>query len=223
MSKPNSSAHSRALKTARVLVGMVLVAGVLLNWRATAQDQTAQDRDGWRRTSVCRRVGQTEVRPTFAWSNSGSTWQDLPEGKGVELARDKCVTCHEADLIVSQRLSKQGWTREVEKMMRWGAKATDAEKEILIEYFSAHFGPGKAAVATPAAAGVARGKQIFDDKCLLCHEADLTAAQRLTRQGWTREVEKMIRWGANVSDAEKEPLVEYLLQNYGPRPPEPKK
>jgi len=142
--------------------------------------------------------------------------QNLPEGKGVELARDKCVTCHEADLIVSQRLTKQGWTREVEKMMRWGAKATDAEKEILIDYFSAHFGLRK--VATTVAMNVDRGKQIFDNKCLLCHEVDLTAAQRLTKQGWTREVEKIIRWGAKISDAEKEPLVDYLLQNYGPRP-----
>ena len=55
------------------------------------------------------------------------------------------------------------------------------------------------------------------------HEADVIAAQRLTKQGWTREVEKMTRWGASVSDAEKEPLVEYLLQTYGPRPPEAKK
>src|SRR5689334_12548250 len=140
---------------------------------------------------------------TAAMSAAG---QDLPDGKGVELARDKCIACHEADLIVSQRLSKQGWTREVEKMMRWGVKATDAEKEILIDYFSAHFGPRNAS-AHVAVTNVERGKQIFDDKCLVCHEADLTAAQRLTKQGWTREVEKMMRWGASVSDAEKAPLV----------------
>ncbi len=143
--------------------------------------------------------------------------QDLPEGKGVELARAKCVTCHEADLIVAQRLSRQGWTREVEKMMRWGAKATDAEKEILIDYFSAHFGQRKA-VAAMAMANVERGKQIFEAKCLLCHEVDLVEQQRLGKPGWTREVEKMVRWGAKVTDAEKEPLVDYLLQNYGPRP-----
>jgi cytochrome c5 len=143
--------------------------------------------------------------------------QDLPEGKGVELARDKCVTCHEADLIVSQRLARQGWTREVEKMIRWGAVVSDSEKEILIDYFAAHFKPRSAASTQPAA-GDDRGKQIFEDKCLVCHEADLTEQQRLARQGWTREVEKMIRWGAVVTDAEKEPLVDYLFKNFGPRP-----
>jgi len=148
-------------------------------------------------------------------ANTRAARQDLPEGKGAELARDKCLNCHEADLIVSQRLSRQGWTREVEKMIRWGAVASEAEKEVLIEYFAANFKPRSAASAT---AGDARGKQIFEEKCLLCHEADLTEQQRLSRQGWTREVEKMIRWGAVVSDAEKEQLVDYLFGNFGPRP-----
>jgi cytochrome c1 len=149
-------------------------------------------------------------------ANTRAARQDLPEGKGAELARDKCLNCHEADLIVSQRLSRQGWTREVEKMIRWGAVVSDAEKELLIDYFAAHFKPRSAASAP--AAGDDRGKKIFEEKCLLCHEADLTEQQRLSRPGWTREVEKMIRWGAAVSDAEKEPLIDYLFSNFGPRP-----
>ncbi len=156
------------------------------------------------------------------WSGGGmpsvnASRQDLPEGKGVELARDKCVTCHEADVIVAQRLTRQGWTREVEKMVRWGAPVKDAEKEVLVEYFSAHFAPTKTAAAV-AATNEALGKQIFEAQCLVCHEADLTEGQRLTRQGWTREVEKMVRWGAKVTDAEKGPLVDYLSKHYGPRP-----
>jgi len=149
-------------------------------------------------------------------TNTRAARQDLPEGKGVELARERCVLCHEADLIVSQRLSRQGWTREVEKMIRWGAVASDSEKEILIDYFAANFKPRSAASAP--AAGADPGKQIFEEKCLICHEADLTRQQRLSRQGWTREVEKMIRWGAAVTDAEKDPLVDYLSKNFGPRP-----
>jgi cytochrome c5 len=148
-------------------------------------------------------------------SGARAAWQDLPEGKGVEIAREKCLNCHEADLIVSQRLSRQGWVREVEKMMRWGAVVTEAEKDPLVDYFAGHFGPQPA--SKTAAANAERGKEVFENKCLLCHEADLTQQQRLSRQGWTREVEKMVRWGAAVSDAEKEPLVDYLFSNFGPR------
>ncbi|HEU0175891.1 MAG TPA: hypothetical protein VFV58_16630 [Blastocatellia bacterium] len=149
-------------------------------------------------------------------ANTRAARQDLPEGKGAELARDRCVICHEADVIVAQRLSRQGWTREVEKMIRWGAVASDPEKEVLVDYFAAHFKPRSAASA-PAAVDEP-GKRIFEEKCLVCHEADLAAQQRLSRQGWTREVDKMVRWGAVVSDAEKEPLVDYLFGNFGPRP-----
>ena len=74
-------------------------------------------------------------------ANTRAARQDLPDGKGAELARDKCLNCHEADLIVSQRLSRQGWTREVEKMIRWGAVVSDAEKEPLVDYLFGNFGP----------------------------------------------------------------------------------
>src|SRR5262245_11966158 len=147
--------------------------------------------------------------------------QDLPEGKGMELARDKCVTCHEADVIVAQRLSRQGWTREVEKMIRWGATVSDAEKEVLVDYFAANFKPRAAVPAQTTTTSDERGKQIFEERCPVCHEAELNRQQRLSRPGWTGEVEKMVRWGAGVTDAEKEPLVDYLFANFGPRPFEP--
>ena len=147
-------------------------------------------------------------------TNTRASRQDLPAGKGVELARERCVLCHEADLIVSQRLSRQGWTREVDKMIRWGAVANDSEKEVLIDYFASNF----KANSTAPALGADAGKPIFEERCLICHEADLTRQQRLSRQGWTREVDKMIRWGAAVTDAEKDPLVDYLFKNFGPRP-----
>ena len=158
-------------------------------------------------------------------AGAGAARQDLPEGKGVEIARDKCVVCHEADVIVAQRLSREGWTREVEKMIRWGAVVSEAEKEVLVDYLAARFNPGSGprSVAGAPKAGEERGKRIFEEKCLLCHEADVAEQQRLSRQGWTREVEKMIRWGAVLSDEEKGQLVDYLYGNFGPRPLAPSK
>ena len=79
------------------------------------------------------------VGVSLNWQTSMAS-QDLPPGKGVELANTKCVTCHEADLIRAQRLTKTGWTREVEKMVRWGAVVTDAEKEPLLNYLANSYG-----------------------------------------------------------------------------------
>ena len=146
--------------------------------------------------------------------NAAWALEDLPAGQGVEVVRNKCVVCHEADLIVQQRLSKPGWTREVEKMIRWGTDLTEAEKATVVDYLALKFPPRQAALVMGADRP---GKKVFEDKCLLCHDIDLTQQQRLSRAGWTREVDKMIRWGAEVSNVEKDLLVDYLSDKYPAR------
>lgn len=144
---------------------------------------------------------------------------------GAELMKTQCLTCHGDDLIQQQRLNKTGWTKEVEKMMRWGAEVKDADKEHLAEYLAATYPQrsfSKEPPPSPApavdAAVIARGKTLFEAKCAACHGDDLTKQQRLSKPGWTKEVEKMVRWGAEVSDEEKPVLVEYLLtQNNSPK------
>ncbi len=143
--------------------------------------------------------------------------QDLPDGKGVEIARNRCLNCHEADLIIAQKLSRAGWVREIDKMIRWGAVVKDEEKDTLVDYFAARFAP-RPAVAPVMATNEARGQALYESRCLNCHEADLIVAQRLARVGWVREVEKMMRWGAVVKDDEKDALVDHLFKNYPVRP-----
>jgi hypothetical protein len=55
---------------------------------------------------------------------------------------------------------------------------------------------------------------VFTRSCLMCHDRDLIAQQRLAQPGWVREVDKMIRWGAPVSETEKAALVEFLAKRY---------
>ncbi|MBK7597707.1 MAG: hypothetical protein IPJ07_03925 [Acidobacteria bacterium] len=140
--------------------------------------------------------------------------QDLPEGEGVRTVRMRCIGCHEADLIISQRLSREGWKQEVDKMIRWGAIVGDDENRSSSTTSPLISGPKDSAAGSAKNAAPGRGKEIFEMRCLLCHELDLTAQQRLSRPGWTREVEKMMRWGAAVTPDEKEPLIDYLFQNY---------
>jgi mono/diheme cytochrome c family protein len=139
----------------------------------------------------------------------------LPASAGVEIAQARCLSCHGADLIVSQRLSEAGWGREVDKMVRWGAQVGEAERGPLVTYLARHF--PVTPVAVPASEADASGEATFTRACLGCHGRDLTEQQRLSPAGWTREVEKMMRWGAVVSDAEKAPLVRYLADRYGVR------
>ncbi len=137
----------------------------------------------------------------------------LPPGAGVEVATAKCIGCHEADLIVSQRLSQTGWDREIGKMERWGATLSAAERATLLGYLTRSFGP-RPSVSHDAAA-VAAGEAVFKEACRMCHDDDLSAQQRLTAAGWGREVDKMVRWGAKVSADEKPALVAYLFSRWG--------
>ncbi len=135
--------------------------------------------------------------------------------------KQRCVSCHDSDIITSQKLSLTGWTRSVDKMVRWGAAVTPAEREVLQPYLAANFGPRPAAAHATSDAGAAlalsAAEGSYKRACLTCHDADIIEQQKLSKTGWTRSVEKMMRWGAAVTDADKEPLVEYLSSRYGPR------
>jgi hypothetical protein len=72
----------------------------------------------------------------------GTQFKQLPEGKGKSQVEAACYACHSADLLVQQRLTEKQWTATVEKMTRWGAPVTDANKSAIIAYLSSHFGPG---------------------------------------------------------------------------------
>jgi len=70
-----------------------------------------------------------------------SLTETLPIGPMQAKATTACLECHEGRIIVQQRLSKGAWTKEVDKMVKWGAVVDAADHDALIDYFSANFGP----------------------------------------------------------------------------------
>ena len=60
-------------------------------------------------------------------------------------ATTACTECHETRIIVQQRLSKAAWTREVDKMIKWGAVVDAKDHDALIEYLSTNFGTDRPA------------------------------------------------------------------------------
>jgi hypothetical protein len=68
---------------------------------------------------------------------------DLPAGAMQVKASTACLECHEARIILQQRLGKAVWTKEVDKMIKWGALVDPADRDALIDYLSANFSPDK--------------------------------------------------------------------------------
>ena len=88
------------------------------------------------------------------WAQSGKTdstkiTEELPAGPMQARATTACLECHEARIILQQRLNKAAWTKEVDKMMRWGAQVDARDRDSLIDYLSTNFAPEQPAYEPP--------------------------------------------------------------------------
>ncbi len=91
-------------------------------------------------------------------SSSPDSSSQLPAGAMQERAAEACSTCHEARIIVQQRLAKPAWTKEVDKMIKWGAEVDPKDRDALIDYFSANFSPDQSAYAAPRSADASQSQ-----------------------------------------------------------------
>jgi len=75
--------------------------------------------------------------------------EDLPAGPMQAKATTACLECHEARIILQQRLSKAAWTKEVDKMTKWGALVDPSDRDALIDYLSRNFAPDQPPYEAP--------------------------------------------------------------------------
>ena len=60
------------------------------------------------------------------------------------------------------------------------------------------------------------GSVVAAKSCTVCHGVDHIRQRRLAQDDWADVVDDMIERGAKLSDQEKETIVVYLGQNFGP-------
>jgi hypothetical protein len=75
--------------------------------------------------------------------------EDLPPGPMQAKATTACLECHEARIILQQRLSKAAWSKEVDKMIKWGAVVDPTDRDGLIDYLSGTFSPDQPPYVPP--------------------------------------------------------------------------
>lgn len=73
--------------------------------------------------------------------------------------------------------------------------------------------PAGAAAAAPPPTIAAPGH--YRTSCLVCHEENVIAQQRLSRSQWDAEIGKMERWGAAVKPENRSELIDYLFARFG--------
>jgi DMSO/TMAO reductase YedYZ molybdopterin-dependent catalytic subunit len=77
------------------------------------------------------------------WNPSGYQW-NVVHKVGVSVGnvyRKACLVCHQNDVVEQQRLTRAQWEREVDKMIRWGAKVDAQDRNSIIDYLVTHYGP----------------------------------------------------------------------------------
>lgn len=72
-------------------------------------------------------------------TRSGFAQEVLPEGAGRDTTIRICSQCHEAQKAASVKLTRPGWSEEIDKMKALGASGTDQEFQEVLEYLAAHF------------------------------------------------------------------------------------
>jgi hypothetical protein len=58
------------------------------------------------------------------------------------------------------------------------------------------------------------GKVLVEERCTQCHGLDTITGAKKSRDGWQSTVERMIGKGAQLNDAEKSAVIEYLTEAY---------
>jgi len=71
--------------------------------------------------------------------SAASLDKPLPDGPGKKETQKLCSQCHDLDRSVSLKQDRAGWQRTIEKMMAFGAKATDQEFNAVLDYLATNF------------------------------------------------------------------------------------
>jgi len=77
--------------------------------------------------------------------------------KGQKEEQRACVPCHSLRIIHTNRLSRAGWNKELDKMAGWGTKYSD--REAILEYLVAMYGDDKPVTPPEMSADGRRAKK----------------------------------------------------------------
>ena len=62
--------------------------------------------------------------------------------------------------------------------------------------------------------GALEGKTILEDRCVECHNLSRVKSASMTREEWSRNIDRMIAFGAELTSEERDLLLDYLEITY---------
>jgi mono/diheme cytochrome c family protein len=83
---------------------------------------------------------------------------DLPDGPGKSVLEKVCGDCHGTEVYTGKHRDKQQWNATIDRMIRHGATATDAQFDQIVDYLVKYFGPEESKIESTAPIGAKKDR-----------------------------------------------------------------
>ena len=147
---------------------------------------------------------------------------------GPEMIQKACSGCHELNRITEAKKTAAQWEETLSDMVRRGAPVLEGERPRLLQFLANNYGSGSSGTTVAAgqiAAGQeipgvdARGREIAQQACSVCHDLEYPFSVRRSLSEWEGTVNDMIGRGAPLLEGERPILLQFLAKYYGPEKP----
>ncbi len=154
----------------------------------------------------------------------------LPDGSARQVILRNCTKCHGIDEYGYYALDRAHWNAVIERMktaksgLAEGTDISDADKEILLDWLVAEFGPDSEPLARQYVIRPledfellddARATELLETGCSECHSVDTVLDANLTVEEWRLRLMLELSRGGGVLIADTEPLVQWLIGRDG--------
>jgi mono/diheme cytochrome c family protein len=143
--------------------------------------------------------------------------------KGRQTVGEVCVACHTNILRMVQvhKKSPEQWRDTVYSMIGRGAQVMPDEIGPVTAFLAASAGSNRQTLTEPSRGGRsapatpdqqtadAQGRAILQRSCVQCHDL-ATASAKLASEDWNAVITRMTGYGARLTPADQQKLVEYL-------------
>jgi len=128
--------------------------------------------------------------------------QSLPNGPGKDVFEKICNACHEAEIVIGRKGTKEGWNFTVDQMVSRGADVTDQEFDTIVEYLAKNFGKEVAKINV----NKAPAKDIETGLALSTKEAEAIVKYRKKKGSFKTldDLKKVRRLNASKVEAKKD-------------------
>jgi cytochrome c553 len=155
----------------------------------------------------------------------------LPDGPVRSVILHSCTQCHGIDEYGYYAMDRDAWLALIERMkvtpsgVVAGAVISDADREILLDWLVAEFGPDSTPFERqyiPRELGETdllsdtQARERIASSCSTCHGVDVVFDARRDESGWRRIVTREMGRGAALLIDEADPLIEWLARTLGP-------